>query len=133
MKRIISTISAIAMLFALSLPMMSVAKAAEFFTIGTGGPTGFYLMPEFLNNKFKTSSEMCKDILNNTGIALLPGSDFGFNSDKMLARLSFTDFDGQEFMKNIDETKKIDENLINKFAPKVVEGVNKLRNWSETL
>ena len=52
---------------------------------------------------------------------------------KMLARLSFTDFDGQEFMKNIDETKKIDENLINKFAPKVVEGVNKLKNWSENL
>ena len=85
------------------------------------------------NNKFKTSSEMCKDILNNTGVALLPGSDFGFNPDKMLARLSFTDFDGQEFMKNIDETKNIDENLINKFAPKVVEGVNKLKNWSENL
>ena len=94
---------------------------------------GFYLMPEFLNSKFKTSSEMCGDILNNTGVALLPGSDFGFNPDKMLARLSFTDFDGQEFMNNIDETKKIDENLIKKFAPKVVEGVNKLKNWSETL
>jgi len=94
---------------------------------------GFYLMPEFLNNKFKTSSEMCGDILHNTGVALLPGSDFGFNPDKMLARLSFTDFDGQEFMNNIDENKKIDENLINKFAPKVVEGVNKLKNWSETL
>ncbi|MDC3062536.1 pyridoxal phosphate-dependent aminotransferase [Candidatus Pelagibacter sp.] len=94
---------------------------------------GFYLMPEFLNSKFKTSSDMCKDILNNTGVALLPGSDFGFNPDKMLARLSFTDFDGQEFMNNIDETKNIDENLINKFAPKVVEGVNKLKNWSESL
>ena len=34
---------------------------------------------------------------------------------------------------NIDETKKIDENLINKFAPKVVDGVNKLKNWSENL
>ena len=74
---------------------------------------------------------MC--IRDSTGVALLPGSDFGFNPDKMLARLSFTDFDGQEFMNNIDETKKIDENLINKFAPKVVEGVNKLKNWSENL
>ena len=51
----------------------------------------------------------------------------------MLARLSFTDFDGQEFMKNINETKKIDENLINKFAPKVVEGVSKLSNWAKNL
>ena len=90
-------------------------------------------MPEFLNNKFKTSSEMCSDILNNTGVALLPGSDFGFNPDRMLARLSFTDFDGEEFMNNISETKIINEKLIYKFAPKVVEGVNKLKKWSETL
>ena len=59
---------------------------------------GFYLMPEFLNKKFKTSSEMCDNILKETGVALLPGSDFGFDKNKMLARLSFTDFDGQEFM-----------------------------------
>ena len=90
-------------------------------------------MPEFLNNKFKTSSEMCSDILNNTGVALLPGSDFGFNPDRMLSRLSFTDFDGQEFMNNIDEIQKIDEKLINNFAPKVVEGVDKLKKWSESL
>ncbi len=76
---------------------------------------------------------MCSDILNKTGVALLPGSDFGFNTNKMLARLSFTDFDGKEFMNNINLNKKIDEDLINKFAPKVVEGVNKLKNWSESL
>ena len=35
-------------------------------------------MPEFLNSKFKTSQQMCDDILNKTGVALLPGSDFGF-------------------------------------------------------
>ena len=29
--------------------------------------------------------------------------------------------------------EKIDEDLIKKFAPKVVEGVNKLKNWSEIL
>ena len=90
-------------------------------------------MPEFLNSKFKTSSEMCKKILNETGVALLPGSDFGFDSDKMLARLSFTDFDGQEFMNNISENQNIDDDIIKKFAPKVVEGVNRLKKWSETL
>ena len=44
---------------------------------------GFYLMPEFLNSKFKTSSEMCENILKETGVALLPGSDFGFYKSKM--------------------------------------------------
>jgi len=61
---------------------------------------GFYLFPEFTNAKFSSSSEMCKDILNKTGIALLPGSDFGLDSNKMLARLSYTDFDGTNFLRN---------------------------------
>jgi aspartate aminotransferase len=67
---------------------------------------GFYLMPEFLNKKFNSSSEMCDNILNDTGVALLPGSDFGFEQTKMLARLSFTDFDGQEFMNKIEDNQK---------------------------
>ena len=90
-------------------------------------------MPEFLNNRFKTSSEMCNHILNNTGVALLPGSDFGFNPDKMLARLSFTDFDGQKFMDQIVDNEIIDDEKINKLAPKIVQGVDKLKKWSESL
>ena len=94
---------------------------------------GFYLMPEFLNKKFNSSSEMCDSILNDTGVALLPGSDFGFNETKMLARLSFTDFDGQKFMNKIDDNKKIDNDTINEFAPKIIEGVDKLKKWSESI
>jgi aspartate aminotransferase len=94
---------------------------------------GFYLMPEFLNNKFKTSSEMCDDILNKTGVALLPGSDFGFKNDKMLARLSFTDFDGATIMKKISNDKSIDKNIVIELCPKIVEGTLKLKNWSENL
>jgi aspartate aminotransferase len=94
---------------------------------------GFYLMPEFLNKKFITSSEMCDNILKETGVALLPGSDFGFDKNKMLARLSFTDFDGQNFMNQTQNTQKIDNGLILKLAPKIVEGVDKLKKWSESL
>ena len=94
---------------------------------------GFYLMPEFLNKKFNSSSEMCNNILKETGVALLPGSDFGFDKEKMFARLSFTDFDGKNFMRQIKSNQKIDNNLILEFAPKIVEGVNKLKKWSESL
>jgi aspartate aminotransferase len=90
-------------------------------------------MPEFLNKKFNSSSQMCNNILNDTGVALLPGSDFGFEQKKMLARLSFTDFDGQEFMNKIEDNQKIDNDEINKFAPKIVEGVDKLKKWSESI
>ncbi|MDB3995336.1 aminotransferase class I/II-fold pyridoxal phosphate-dependent enzyme [Candidatus Pelagibacter sp.] len=94
---------------------------------------GFYLMPEFLNKKFNSSSEMCDSILKDTGVALLPGSDFGFEQTKMLARLSFTDFDGQEFMNKIEDNQKIDKDHIVNFAPKIIEGVDKLKKWSESI
>ena len=94
---------------------------------------GFYLMPEFSNKSFSTSSQMCDNLLKETGVVLLPGSDFGFDEKKMLARLSFTDFNGQEFMNNVKNEKKIDNDLILKFAPKIVEGVYKLKKWSESI
>ena len=70
---------------------------------------GFYLFPEFINAKFSSSSEMCKDILNKTGVALLPGSDFGIDSSKMLARLSYTDFNGSDFLNNTLGRNKLDD------------------------
>ena len=94
---------------------------------------GFYLMPEFLNKRFNSSSEMCDNILRDTGVALLPGSDFGFDKTKMLVRLSFTDFDGQEFMNKIKDNQKIDNDNILNFAPKIIEGVDKLKKWSESI
>ena len=94
---------------------------------------GFYLMPEFISNKFNSSSEMCDDILKKTGVALLPGSDFGFDKKKLIVRLSFTDFDGNNFMNECEKNLKIDNDRIKKFAPKIVEGVDKLKKWSESI
>jgi aspartate aminotransferase len=94
---------------------------------------GFYLLPEFTNAKFLSSAEMCKDILNKTGVALLPGSDFGLDNKKMIARLSYTDFNGENFLKNTQSSKSLDEGDLKKYAPNIVEGVSKLKEWSSTL
>jgi len=94
---------------------------------------GFYLMPEFLNKKFNTSSEMCDNILKETGVALLPGSDFGFDKKKMLARLSFTDFNGQKFMNQTQNGQSITNDLISKLSPKIVQGIDRLKKWSESI
>ena len=92
---------------------------------------GFYLMPEFLNKKFNTSAEMCTDLLNKKGVAILPGSDFGFSDEKMICRLSYTDFDGKNFISNINLDTKLDEDLIKKFAPKITEGTKRIKDWVE--
>ena len=94
---------------------------------------GFYLFPEFTNAKFSTSSEMCKDILNKTGVALLPGSDFGLDDKKMLARLSYTDFNGADFLKNTLGGKKLDNEDLKKNAPNIVNGIAALKDWSNSL
>ena len=93
---------------------------------------GFYLMPEFVNKNFSNSCEMCNEILVKTGVALLPGTDFGLPPEKMIARLSFTDFDGKKFMQNLKNNTKVDENLLRKFAPKIVEGTKRLKGWVES-
>ena len=93
----------------------------------------FYLMPEFLNNKYKNSSELCKAILNETGVAMLPASDFGFKPSKMLTRLSYTDFDGENFLKNFPSNGNITDDEVKKYAPNVVEGTKSLSNWAKNL
>jgi aspartate aminotransferase len=94
---------------------------------------GFYLMPEFINDKYETSSDLCVAILKETGVALLPGSAFGFKPNRMLVRLSFTDFDGSNFLKNVSLKKKINISDIEKYAPNVVAGAKILSNWAKNL
>tara|TARA_A100001011_G_scaffold400487_1_gene515421 strand:+ start:4268 stop:5503 length:1236 start_codon:yes stop_codon:yes gene_type:complete len=93
----------------------------------------FYLMPEFINNKYKNSTKLCEAILEQTGVAMLPASEFGFSPKRMLTRLSYTDFNGTEFLNNISNGKTLDDQTIEKYAPNVVEGVNKLSNWAKKL
>ena len=93
----------------------------------------FYLMPEFKNSKYKTSTKLCEAILKETGVAMLPGTDFGFKPKRMLARLSYTDFNGAEFYKNVSRDNFIGEKMIKRYAPNVVEGVSRLSNWAKKL
>ncbi len=51
MRKILSTLSSALIFFAVLFSFNTVAKSAEFFTIGTGGPTGVY---------FQTGNAICK-------------------------------------------------------------------------
>ena len=75
---------------------------------------------------------MCSKLLTDTGVVLLPGSDFGFSKEKLITRLSFTDFDGKNFIDNFSEETNIENGIIEKFAPKIVEGTKRLRAWVES-
>jgi hypothetical protein len=51
----------------------------------------------------------------------------------MLVRLSFTDFDGGNFLKNVPSSKNISKSNVEKYAPNVVAGAKILSNWSKKL
>ena len=93
----------------------------------------FYLMPEFPNKKFKNSTKLCEAILEDTGVAMLPASDFGFSPKKMLTRLCYIDFDGARFLNSNINGQLLEDKIIEKYAPNVVEGIKKLSNWAKNL
>ena len=94
---------------------------------------GFYIMPDFtklLKDKYKTSTELCSSLLQETGVAVLPGSDFGFDKDKLIFRLGFVDFNGEQFLNYSYTKNKLEEKDLLTFAPKIVEGIQKIIDWS---
>jgi aspartate aminotransferase len=94
---------------------------------------GFYIMPDFtklLKDKYKTSTELCSSLLQETGVAVLPGSDFGFDKDKLIFRLGFVDFNGEQFLNYSYTKNEFEEKDLLTFAPKIVEGIQKIIDWS---
>ncbi len=69
MRKILSTLLSALVLFAALFSFNTVAKSAEFFTIGTGGPTGVY---------FQTGNAICK-MLHKSAIAKEHGRKKGID------------------------------------------------------
>jgi aspartate aminotransferase len=88
---------------------------------------GFYIFPDFSLYKEKlnsiginTSSELCQQLLKDTGVALLPASAFGFDEQLLAGRLAYVDF--------LDPIKKNKIDLNTDF-PNVVDGIEQICNW----
>lgn len=94
----------------------------------------FYLFPNFEHYRDRlaarqifTSEELCERLLEETGVALLPASDFGFPEEFLGARLSYVDFDGEEAMKLFE--RSADDVDATTLAPRVMEGIQRLTTY----
>jgi len=100
---------------------------------------GFYLFPDFspfrepLSSRgISSSTELCQKLLEDTGVAILPGSDFGRGEEELMARLAYVDFDGKavlDALESYPETSPLDENFLKKYCGKVIEGIDRICNW----
>jgi aspartate aminotransferase len=104
---------------------------------------GFYLFPNFSHYREKlaskgilTSVELCEHLLEDTGVALLPGIDFGHQPEELLARMAYVDFNGQAVLEKVESEyadKKLTEDFIRMSCPSIWEGTNKLISWFNDL
>jgi len=92
---------------------------------------GFYLLPDFIYYKDKlaskgitTSVQLTARLLEDTGVALLPGAAFGMPSMSLVTRLAFVDFAGDQIWEKSIEQPNFD---------KVKLGIERLVQWLESL
>ena len=95
---------------------------------------GFYMICDFSDVVNKTheinnDKTLCQKILNDIGFAMLPGSDFGMEEDKLLSRIAFVDFDGSKALKMISKEKPSLDNFLDLTCPKIAKGISLLKEW----
>jgi len=106
-------------------------RAAGADVCDAGG--GFYLFPRFAGTvAAKTSAALCERILDEAGVAMLPGSDFGQPPEDLTARIALVDFDGASAMQavaQLPEGVDPDEIFLRRHCEAVVNGVDRLCAW----
>lgn len=99
----------------------------------------FYLFPDFsaFSEKFikmgiSNSKEMCEKLLDDTGVAILPGSDFGRPENEFTARMAYVDFDGKKALEGVKEIP-LDQSpgtkYLDKYCGKMIEAIDRICEW----
>lgn len=99
----------------------------------------FYLMPSFTPFKealekrgITTNMQLCESLLQETGVAVLPGVSFGRPDYKLSMRMAYVDFDGSralEAVKTISVDQELDEMFLREYCSKVTTAIDRICEW----
>lgn len=99
----------------------------------------FYLFPNFdplrerlRRRRIDNGEQLCRKVLDETGVAMLPGAVFGRPSVELSARIALVDFDGQRALGTIAEMgpdAPVDEEFLRQHCGNVVQAVERLCDW----
>lgn len=103
-------------------------------------PVGaFYLFPDFSPCRnalaargIRTSRDLCERLLEDTGIASLPGEDFGRPPEELTLRLAYVDFDGSRALVATRQhyaNRDLDAEFLEVYCPNMVEAGAALCDW----
>jgi aspartate aminotransferase len=103
----------------------------------------FYLFCNFKNyaDKLKaknifTSFDLTAKLLEETGVALLPGSVFGRQESELTARLAYVDFDGTRALaaaETFSPEDPITDEFLTTYCSHLLEGTEKIVGWIKSL
>lgn len=105
-------------------------------------PAGaFYLFPDFEAHReglakrgVHNSSQLCERLLDDTGVAILPGDVFGRPSEELTARLAYVDFDGSAALEAADEVKNggaLDDDFLRHHCGNVMTAIERMCEWAQ--
>jgi len=108
--------------------------------IYTPNPEGaFYCFPDFSDLRYllekkgiKTSSDLCTKLLDDTGVALLPGEAFGRPAEELTARIAYVDFDGVKTMSaalHLKNKEDINEEFIRVHCGDMIKAIELICDW----
>ena len=96
---------------------------------------GFYLFPDFealreplAARGIETNEQLCHQLLEDTGVAILPGSQFGRPPTELTVRLAYVDFDGGAANAALGD-EPADEAFVREHCPRVVEAITRMCAW----
>ncbi|MGJ3230607.1 MAG: pyridoxal phosphate-dependent aminotransferase [Oceanicaulis sp.] len=99
---------------------------------------GFYAFPNFdpvrerlAGRGVTTSLELCRRLLDEAGVATLPGSAFGRPPGELSLRLAFVDFDGEAALDALAGGEDLDAAFLKRHCGRVVEGIEAMAGWVE--
>ena len=99
----------------------------------------FYLFPSFApgaerlrGRGITTSVSLCEKLLEETGVAILPGSHFGRPDEELTARLAYVDFDGAQALA-ASQTQPLDtpigEEFLQTYCGGMLAAIDKICEW----
>jgi aspartate aminotransferase len=103
-------------------------------------PVGaFYLFADFgplaerlAGRGIRTSPALCRRLLDEAGVAILPGSDFGRAATELVARIAYVDFEGARALAAAEargEEAAIDAEFLERYCGRTLDGVGLLCEW----
>jgi aspartate aminotransferase len=103
-------------------------------------PAGaFYLFPDFRRyadvlekRRMTTSVSLCERLLEEAGVAMLPGSNFGRPPDELTCRIAYVNFDGAralEAVDTIDASESLPDSFLEEYAAETLEALKRIPPW----